>query len=210
MHKKLEIHLYKISKNMVDIIYEKIYYIVSTRIVSNRTTWNENERDGNMGEDAGKWINLVSHQLKRQIFCQDHKENGQDNLTNMQKHILHFILLETMHRDLYQKDLEKEFKVRRSTATGTLQLLERKGYIYREPVKEDARLKRIVPTESALSIRKSLLENISRREKQIREGIADEDMEVFMRVLKKISANLSDGEKTKDSKNVWKGRETDE
>ena len=32
-----------------------------------------------MSEGAGKWINLVSHQLKRQIFCGD-SQTGQDNL----------------------------------------------------------------------------------------------------------------------------------
>ena len=30
----------------------------------------------------------------------------------MQKHVLKFILLETMHRDLYQKDIEEEFQIR--------------------------------------------------------------------------------------------------
>lgn len=155
-----------------------------------------------MCEHVGKLINLVSHQFRRQIFCDDCKEKESGDLTNMQKHMLHFILLETLHRDLYQRDLEKEFNIRRSTATGTLQLLEKKGYLYREPVKEDARLKRIVPTESALKIRKALLENISRREKQVRDGISEEDMETFLRVLKKISENLSYGEKTKENKKV--------
>ena len=151
-----------------------------------------------MGEDAGKWINRVSHQLKRQMSCED-QQPGQDVLTNMQKHILHFILLETMHRDLFQRDLEKEFKVRRSTATGTLQLLEKKGYLYREPVKKDARLKRIVPTEKALKLRGKLLANIRRREAQIRKGISEEDMKVFVRVLKQISSNLTCGEKQKET-----------
>ena len=151
-----------------------------------------------MGEDAGKWINRVSHQLKRQMSCED-QQPGQDDLTNMKKHILHFILLETMHRDLFQRDLEKEFKVRRSTATGTLQLLEKKGYLYREPVKKDARLKRIVPTEKALKLRGKLLANIRRREAQIRKGISEEDMKVFVRVLKQISSNLTCGEKQKET-----------
>lgn len=150
-----------------------------------------------MGEDAGKWINRVSHQLKRQMCCQN-QQNGQDDLTSMQKLILHFILLETMHQDLYQKDIEKEFKVRRSTATGILQLLEKKGYMYREPVEKDARLKRIVPTGKALKLRGILLENIRIREEQIRENISEEDMEVFIRVLKQISENLSSGEKQRE------------
>lgn len=140
-----------------------------------------------MEDEAGRWISQVSHQLKRRIFSGD----LQDDLTNMQKHILHYILFETMHRDLFQKDVEKEYNIRRSTATETLQLLERKGYIYRERVESDARLKRIVPTDKAVKVRCHLLDTIRRMEEQIKEGISENDMAVFLRVLKQISENLS-------------------
>lgn len=140
-----------------------------------------------MEDEAGKWISQVSHQLKRRILSGD----TQDDLTNMQKHILHYILFETMHRDLFQKDVEKEYNIRRSTATETLQLLEKKGYIYRERVESDARLKRIVPTDKAARVRRHLLDTIRRMEEQIKEGISENDMAVFLRVLKQISENLS-------------------
>lgn len=161
-----------------------------------------------MGEDAGKWISRVSHQLKRQMSCEEDAEERE--LTSMQKHILHFILLESLSRDLFQRDLEKEFKVRRSTATGALQLLEKKGYLYREPVEEDARLKRIVPTEKALRLRSRLLKSIRRRETRIRAGIPAEDMEVFIRVLKQISENLSSGERAKENDMIYRKEESDE
>ena len=143
-----------------------------------------------MGKHAGKWINRVSHQLKRQMLWPD--EPG--DLTILQKSILHFILFETMQRDLYQKDLEKEFKVRRSTASENLRLLEKKGYHYRECAKEDARLKKIIPTEKAVCLRGQLLKSIERTEERIRQGIPEEDLKVFFRVLKQISANLSSWE----------------
>ena len=143
-----------------------------------------------MGKHAGKWINRVSHQLKRQMLWPD--EPG--DLTILQKSILHFILFETMQMDLYQKDLEKEFKVRRSTASENLRLLEKKGYLYRECAKEDARLKKIIPTEKAVCLRGQLLKSIERTEERIRQGIPEEDLKVFFRVLKQISANLSSWE----------------
>lgn len=143
-----------------------------------------------MGKHAGKWINRISHQLKRQMLWPD--EPG--DLTILRKSILHFILFETMQRDLYQKDLEKEFKVRRSTASENLRLLEKKGYLYRECAKEDARLKKIIPTEKAVCLRGQLLKSIERTEERIRQGIPEEDLKVFFRVLKQISANLSSWE----------------
>ena len=80
---------------------------------------------------AGKLIHMLSHRLKRQniIPC------GDDGLTTMQKHVLKFILLETLHREIYQKDVEEEFQIRKSTATGILQLMEKNGFIYRESSK---------------------------------------------------------------------------
>ena len=93
--------------------------------------------------DVGKIINRISHQLKRRMNC--HEE--EDSLTNMQRHVLHYILLQSMSRDIYQKDVEAEFQIRRSTATGILQLLEKNGFILRKAEDRDARLKKIVPTE---------------------------------------------------------------
>ena len=119
-------------------------------------------------EDIGKLINIVSHQLRRQMcFFED-----EDGLTNMQKHVLHYILLESLHREIYQKDLEREFQIRRSTATGTLQLLERNGFIRRESVQQDARLKKIVPTGKAQNLRERILENIARMEALLKKGIS--------------------------------------
>ncbi len=127
--------------------------------------------------DVGKIINRISHQLKRRMNC--HEE--EDSLTNMQRHVLHYILLQSMSRDIYQKDVEAEFQIRRSTATGILQLLEKNGFILRKAEDRDARLKKIVPTEKA--------------EKIIRQGIPDEKMAVCIETLELISANLFEDEK---------------
>ena len=65
----------------------------------------------------------------------------------MQMHVLRYILMSTLHRDVYQKDIEEEFQIRKSTATGILKLMEKHGFIRRESAQQDARLKRIVPTK---------------------------------------------------------------
>ena len=81
-------------------------------------------------DDVGRLINMISHQLKRQMCF--HEEESE--LTNMQKRVLHYILFQSMNKDIYQKDIEKEFKIRRSTASGILQLLEKNGFVTRENV----------------------------------------------------------------------------
>ena len=121
--------------------------------------------------DVGKIINRISHQLKRRMNC--HEE--EDSLTNMQRHVLHYILLQSMSRDIYQKDVEAEFQIRRSTATGILQSFKKKTDLFCGKAEDrDARLKKIVPTEKAEKVREHVLMNIDRTEKIIHQGIPDE------------------------------------
>ena len=115
-----------------------------------------------------------------------------DELTIMQKHVLKFVLLESLHRDLYQKDIEEEFQIRKSTVTGILKLMEKHGYIYRESVKKDARLKRIVPTAKAEEMRPKILEHIQKTEAKLIEGIAPEDVLICKKALGQMLYNLSE------------------
>ena len=65
-----------------------------------------NDKINNM--HMGKLIHMLSHEMKRN---QPIDKVIKADLTIMQKHILKFILLETMHKDLYQKDIEKELTI---------------------------------------------------------------------------------------------------
>lgn len=135
----------------------------------------------------GRLVHRIAHQMKRR---------SQTNmccsvLTPMQNHILGFILLESRHRELYQKDVEEEFQIRKSTATGILKLMEKNGFIYRESVEKDARLKRIVVTERSEEIRKELQECIWQTERRMTSGITEEDLKVCIYVLDKMLRNLT-------------------
>ena len=134
---------------------------------------------------VGRLIHMMSHQMKRDSnSVASAIEN--DELTIMQKHVLKFVLLESLHRDLYQKDIEEEFQIRKSTVTGILKLMEKHGYIYRESVKKDARLKRIVPT--------------AKTEARLIEGIAPEDVLICKKALGQMLCNLSEMNKEENQK----------
>ena len=57
----------------------------------------------------GRLIHMLSHQMKRNSNGME-SVIGNDELTVMQKHVLKFVLLESLHRDLYQKDIEEDLK----------------------------------------------------------------------------------------------------
>lgn len=140
---------------------------------------------------VGRLINTISHQLKRNTCA--HEE--EDDLTNIQRLVLHYILFQSLKGDVYQKDVEREFQIRRSTVTGIVQLLEKNGFITRESVKWDARLKKVVPTEKAEKVRKHIFENIERVESILKRGISEDELAVCLDVLERMSKNLSGNEK---------------
>ena len=145
----------------------------------------------------GRLIHMLSHQMKRNSNGME-SVIGNDELTVMQKHVLKFVLLESLHRDLYQKDIEEEFQIRKSTVTGILKLMEKNGYIYRESAKQDARLKQIIPTEKAEKIRPAILKSIEEGEAKMLRGIPKEDVELCKQVLWQMYENRK---KSCDSRN---------
>lgn len=138
----------------------------------------------------GRLLSMVSHEMKRHNLS----PSGDSGLTSMQRNVLGFILIGTMHREIYQKDLEEEFHIRKSTATGILQLMEKKGFIVRKSVKSDARLKSIVPTPKAEAYRGEVLANIHNLECRLAQNIPEEDYEICRRVLWQMFRNLKQTE----------------
>lgn len=96
---------------------------------------------------------------------------------------------ENRDRDVFQRDFEERFSIRRSTATNMLKLMEKNGIITREGVEYDARLKKIVLTEKAINVHKKAIKNIEKVEAALKSGISDEELQSFYRVVDKIKLN---------------------
>ena len=82
--------------------------------------------------NTGRLIHILSNQMKRRNASE---AVGDDGLTTMQKHVLKHILLETMHREVYQKDIEEEFRIRKSTDHRDFAAHGKNGFISRESSK---------------------------------------------------------------------------
>lgn len=137
---------------------------------------------------VGFEIKTVDNLLKRKFESSPVNEKL-ENLTGMQRWIICY-LSRNEGKDIFQRDLEEEFSVRRSTATGILQLMEKNDLITRESVSYDARLKKLVLTPKAIEIQRIIAEGIRKNEEMLCEGISEEDLEVFFRVIKQIRKNL--------------------
>ena len=75
-----------------------------------------------MEKDCGMWINILSHMLKKRMNA-----NTQSlGITGVQSHVMHYILVKCADGPVFQRDVERAFSLSRSTATGILQLMEKK------------------------------------------------------------------------------------
>lgn len=116
---------------------------------------------------------------------------GQCGIMGMQVPIIGYICEHSREGDVFQKNIEQEFNIRRSTATVMLQSLEQKGYLLREPVEYDARLKRIVLTPKAIKHDEMIRKRIDTFNQELEKGITEEERAEFFRILDKIKQNLA-------------------
>lgn len=110
-------------------------------------------------------------------------------LTRVQCATLHYLY---DHRDqnVFQKDIEAAFSITGATATNILKGLERQKLIMREPMPEDARLKKIVLLESGVVCHKQAYRNMIHMEETLAAGFSEEDLETLRNMLDHIIANL--------------------
>lgn len=94
------------------------------------------------------------------------------------------------HNDIFQRDFEKEFDIRRSTASNILALMEKNGLIIREGVEHDARLKKITLTPKAINTNKRIALFFDKMEEDISRGIDEKELENFFATIDKIKNNI--------------------
>lgn len=134
----------------------------------------------------------LSHEIGRAVRTVVSEEFG-DSATSVQSWVVRY-LYDHREEDVFQKDLESQFSVRRSTMTTILQLMEKNGLIKKEPVSRDARLKKLILTPAAVEMQDRIRVGIDTLEAKMREGISDKDLDTFFAVAEKIKENLNRSE----------------
>ena len=135
-------------------------------------------------------ISKVNNMLGRHIIKESTKRKFYE-ATNKNGWIIAY-LAENNDKEIFQRDIEEQFSIRRSTVSNIVQLMEKKGYIQRESVPYDARLKKLTLTPKAEKIYSFMLDDIKDYENKMRQGISDEELTVFFFFFLKIQKNIDD------------------
>ena len=158
-----------------------------------------NEEDVLSNRQLGFELKAANNMIRRKMEAIFAQQEGYE-LNGMQGPLLGYLYHKSRNGDVYQKDVEREFRIRRSTATVMLQSLEQKGYLVRVASTEDARLKRILLTEKAIRHHDLIEEQIRIFNRELEAGLTEEEKETFLRILDKMMHNLGmDGERVESS-----------
>ena len=152
--------------------------------------------DKTIGAELHSIGNLIKRVSDNSCLCRYHRETG---LTELQSRVIGF-LHRNEGKDIFQKDIEKEFSIRRATVSVLLHSMEAKDLIIRESVPRDARLKKVILTERSREIASTAQQDVARFDMMLREGIPAEDMEAFFRVTEMIRYNIEKNFKKTEEK----------
>ena len=113
------------------------------------------------------------------------RENGVEQATPMHGWIIGYLY---RHRDtpVFQRDIEREFSITRSTVTNILQLMERKGYIERRSVPQDARLKQLVLTEEGIRFHENTIRSFHQTDDYVAGLLTEKENTELLRLLNKL------------------------
>lgn len=141
--------------------------------------------------DLSHEIKVLAHLLRREFESSEELAYA-DRMTGANSRLIGF--LAHAKGDVFQRDVETHFSVRRSTASLMVRSLEEKGLIRREAVASDARLKKLVLTEAGWQVHGVVADALERIDDRMTEDISPEELAAFRRTLEKMKANLCAGD----------------
>jgi DNA-binding MarR family transcriptional regulator len=136
----------------------------------------------------GKEMRIISNLVHR-VINQPHGTSAEEESVSGTNCWILGYLAQNEDRDVFQRDLEETFQVRRATVSKILGLMEQKGLIERCPVPQDARLKKIRLTEKGRRFHLEKVSEFESIESQLVKDIPEEKLKIFFEVCDMIKTN---------------------
>lgn len=133
-------------------------------------------------------IMCLANSLAREVGSLN-AQRSSEGISGVNARILNY-LVDHDGTDVFQRDIEEAFSIRRSTVSKIVRLMEAKGLILREAVERDARLKRLVLTERARRIHEVASGEFAAFESRATAALSAQDVCTLKRLLDKIRASL--------------------
>ncbi len=139
-------------------------------------------------KSVGGELKRTNNLIKR-LFQGCSKDDKNSQYTYMCRKITGYLYC-NREKDVFQKDIEKEFSLRRSSASKLIDSLEEKGLVIRKAVESDKRLKKIVLTSLAISNCEEFIKQMDAFEKMLTDGLTKDDIDEFLRIIDIVQKNI--------------------
>lgn len=140
-------------------------------------------------DPVGHRIKTINNLMKRSM--DKFFGHRPDRATIMHTWIIGFIQdREEKGLDTFQKDIELEFSINRSTTSEMLKLMCKKGMIERVPVSYDARLKKIVLTDSSREFNRQIEKQMRTMHDRLVNGLTQEEIDIYIQLTDKLIENI--------------------
>lgn len=141
-----------------------------------------------MERTIGDSIRVLSHMIRREMDSSP-LERQLKGVTGTNTWLIGYI---GMHKDsdVFQKDIEKQFGITRSTVSKIVNLMEQKGLIERQSVPGDTRLKKLVLTEWSWEIFAQMEVEFREMERTLADGFSPEELDQFFNYIDRMQNNI--------------------
>lgn len=138
---------------------------------------------------VGHALHVLNHTTRRYLDKFSHKKEN-DELLGTGPWVLHFIAASGGH-PVYLRDVEKHFGISRSSASKTVDLLVRRGFVQRHAGDTDARLRRLTLTPKAESLLETIQEDHIAYESALLKGFTANEIQTVLGYLNRMKENLN-------------------
>ena len=132
----------------------------------------------------------LSHRIHR-FFQNSPNKKTVDSITGTNGWIIGY-LADRQDKDVFQKDIEREFDITRSTASKVIDLMEQKGLVERQKVASDARLRKLVLTDKSLQLAELIAEDKKHLDEVLMRNFTEEEKEKLTEFITRMRKNLEE------------------
>ena len=145
-----------------------------------------------MTNNIGGKINKLSYKIKRKV-CNLSSIKVINEISGTNSILIGYISRRIEEGyDVYQKDIEHEFGITRSTASKVITLMEKKELVIRVSVDGDARLKKLILTDKAEELNSKAKEEINHFDSKLLNGFSEKETNLLFEFLRRINKNLEE------------------
>ncbi|KRN98308.1 MarR family winged helix-turn-helix transcriptional regulator [Companilactobacillus kimchiensis] len=128
---------------------------------------------------TNRLLKIATNQITRELDLFAKKYD----MTWMQMSVIDYLSRQS-NTEIFQRDIEQEFFIQRSTATVLLQRMEKQSLLYRKSSLDDARQKSVYLTEKSRNLEQQINQFMKRRQEILVENFSTTEIATFEKILK--------------------------